>query len=120
LPQLPTVAEAGLPGFDVTSWYGVFGPAALPKEIVARLNSEIGAAITAPELTERLTALGAEPAVKTPACVRPVRARRNREMGENRQGVGREAGLNARAAPQSPATKRKPPSIDRHAAIEEI
>jgi len=68
LPQLPTVAEAGLPGFDVTSWYGVFGPAALPREIVARLNSEIGAAITAPELTERLTALGAEPAVKTPAA----------------------------------------------------
>ena len=68
LPQLPTVAEAGLPGFDVTSWYGVFGPAALPKEIVARLNSEIGAAITAPELTERLNALGAEPAVKTPAA----------------------------------------------------
>ena len=68
LPQLPTVAEAGLPGFDVTSWYGVFGPAMLPKEIVARLNSEIGAAITAPELTERLNALGAEPAVKTPAA----------------------------------------------------
>jgi len=65
---LPTVAEAGLPGFDVTSWYGVFGPAALPKEIVARLNSEIGAAITAPDLTERLIALGAEPAVKTPAA----------------------------------------------------
>jgi tripartite-type tricarboxylate transporter receptor subunit TctC len=67
LPRIPTVAEAGLPGFDVTSWYGIFGPAALPKEIVARLNSEIGSAITAPDLTERLTALGAEPAIRTPA-----------------------------------------------------
>ncbi len=66
LAQIPTVAEAGLPGFDVTSWYGVFGPAALPKEIVARLNSEIGSAINAPELKERLTALGAEPSAKTP------------------------------------------------------
>ncbi len=66
LPQLPTVAEAGLPGFDVTSWYGLFGPAALPREIIMRLNGEISAAITAPELKERLTALGAEPSVKNP------------------------------------------------------
>ncbi|HEV7819964.1 MAG TPA: tripartite tricarboxylate transporter substrate binding protein [Burkholderiales bacterium] len=68
LRGIPTVAEAGLPGFDVTSWYGVFGPAQLPREIVARLNSEISGAITAPDLTERLTALGAEPAVTTPAA----------------------------------------------------
>jgi tripartite-type tricarboxylate transporter receptor subunit TctC len=66
LPHVPTVAEAGLPGFDVTSWYGVFGPAALPVEIVARLNREIGGAIAAPEMKERLTALGAEPSLKTP------------------------------------------------------
>jgi tripartite-type tricarboxylate transporter receptor subunit TctC len=66
LPSIPTVSESGLAGFDVTSWYGVFGPAALPKEIVAKLNSEIGSAITAPELKERLTALGAEPSIKTP------------------------------------------------------
>jgi len=68
LRGIPTVAEAGLPGFDVTSWYGVFGPAQLPPGITARLNSEIGGAITAPDLTERLTALGAEPAVTAPAA----------------------------------------------------
>ena len=68
LPNVPTVAEAGLAGFDVTSWYGVFGPAQLPKEIVAKLNAEIGNAITAPDLAERLTALGAEPSVKSPAA----------------------------------------------------
>ncbi len=67
LPRIPTVVEAGLPGFDVTSWYGIFGPAALSKDIVAKLNNEIGSAIISPDLTERLTALGAEPAVKTPA-----------------------------------------------------
>src|SRR4051812_31195256 len=68
LPDVPTVAEAGLPGFDVTSWYGVFGPAQLPKEIVTKLNAEIGGAIAAPDLAERLTALGAEPSLKSPAA----------------------------------------------------
>ena len=67
LPTIPTVSESGLPGFDVTSWYGVFGPAALPQEVVAKLNAEIGSAITMPELRERLTALGAEPSIKTPS-----------------------------------------------------
>ena len=66
LPTIPTVSESGLPGFDVTSWYGVFGPAALSKEIIAKLNGEIGSAISAPELKDRLTALGAEPSTKTP------------------------------------------------------
>jgi tripartite-type tricarboxylate transporter receptor subunit TctC len=66
LPEVPTVSEAGLPGFEVTSWYGVFGPAGLPAGIVAKLNSEIGSAVTAPEVKERLAALGAEPSVKAP------------------------------------------------------
>jgi len=66
LPEVPTVSEAGLPGFEVTSWYGVFGPAGLPADIVAKLNSEIGGAVTAPEVKERLAALGAEPSVKAP------------------------------------------------------
>ena len=64
LPEVPTVSEAGLPGFDVTSWYGVFGPAGLPAGIVAKLNAEIGGAVTAPDVRERLAALGAEPSVK--------------------------------------------------------
>jgi len=66
LPDVPTVSEAGLPGFEVTSWYGVFGPAGLPADIVAKLNSEIGSAVTAAEVKERLAALGAEPSVKSP------------------------------------------------------
>jgi len=55
------VNESGLPGFDVTSWYGIFGPAALPKEIVARLNADIAAILSASDLKERLATLGAEP-----------------------------------------------------------
>jgi tripartite-type tricarboxylate transporter receptor subunit TctC len=66
LPEVPTVSEAGLPGFEVTSWYGMFGPAGLPANIVAKLNSEIGRAVTGPDVKERLAALGAEPSVKTP------------------------------------------------------
>src|SRR5712691_9559163 len=66
LPDVPTVSEAGLPGFEVTSWYGVFGPAGLPAGIVAKLNSEIGSAVTSPDVKERLAALGAEPSVKAP------------------------------------------------------
>jgi tripartite-type tricarboxylate transporter receptor subunit TctC len=66
LPQVPTVSEAGLPRFEMTSWYGVFGPAGLPADIVAKLNSEIGGAVTAPDVKERLAELGAEPSVKAP------------------------------------------------------
>jgi tripartite-type tricarboxylate transporter receptor subunit TctC len=66
LPEVPTVSEAGLPGFEVTSWYGVFGPAGMPADIVAKLNSEIGGIVTAPDVKERLAALGAEPSVKAP------------------------------------------------------
>jgi len=61
LPSAPTVNESGLPGFDVTSWYGVFGPAALPKEIVAKLNADVAAILGAQDLKERFAGLGAEP-----------------------------------------------------------
>lgn len=66
MPQIPTVSESGLPGFDVTSWYGVFAPAVLPQGIIAKLNFEIGNAVAGPDIKERLAALGAEPSVKTP------------------------------------------------------
>ena len=61
LPQAPTVNESGLPGFDVTSWYGVFGPAAMPKDIVVKVNADIAAILAAADLKERLVTLGAEP-----------------------------------------------------------
>ena len=61
LPQTPTVHESGLPGFDVTSWYGIFGPAALPKDMVAKLNADVAAILGAADLKQRLDALGAEP-----------------------------------------------------------
>jgi tripartite-type tricarboxylate transporter receptor subunit TctC len=65
LPEAPTVNESGLPGFDVTSWYGIFGPAALPKDIVAKANGDIAAILGAADLKERLATLGAEPGAMT-------------------------------------------------------
>jgi len=66
LADAPTVSEAGLPGFDVTSWYGMFGPAALPRELVAKMNADIGAVLGAPDVKDRLSGSGAEPAHTTP------------------------------------------------------
>jgi tripartite-type tricarboxylate transporter receptor subunit TctC len=49
LPDLPTVAEAGIPGYDAGVWYGILAPAGTPREIVARLNSEIARVLTLPD-----------------------------------------------------------------------
>ena len=66
LPNVPTVAESGLPGFDVTSWYGVFGPAAIPKNLVAKINADIAAILGDADMKDRLDKLGAEPAPLSP------------------------------------------------------
>ncbi len=60
LPELPTVAESGLPGFEVRSWHGVFLPAGTPPEITARLNAEIVKILRLPDVKERLNAQGVE------------------------------------------------------------
>jgi tripartite-type tricarboxylate transporter receptor subunit TctC len=66
LPDLPTIAESALPGFDVTSWYGVFGPAKLPGEIVTRLNTEIRALMDAEDVKSKLAGVGAEVETNSP------------------------------------------------------
>jgi tripartite-type tricarboxylate transporter receptor subunit TctC len=58
--DLPTIAESGVPGFDVSAWNGVFVPAGVPAPILARLNADIAAAVKAPELRARLAAEGGE------------------------------------------------------------
>ena len=60
VPDLPTIAESGVPGFDVSAWNGVFVPAGVPAPILARLNADIAAAVKAPELRARLTAEGGD------------------------------------------------------------
>ena len=71
MPHLPTIAEAGrslgLGGFDVDTWFGLFGPAGLAPDVLARLNSAFVAVLQAPETRSRMTTLMAEPAPTTPA-----------------------------------------------------
>ena len=66
LPEVPTIAESGHPGFEVISWWGILGPAAMPKDIVARLNSEIAKLMAAPDARDRIAALGADIMTSTP------------------------------------------------------
>ena len=65
-PDIPTVAEAGLPGYEVIQWSGVLGPTGLPKTIVVRLNREISSIVGKGEIRERLMASGAEPGGGSP------------------------------------------------------
>ena len=60
VPDLPTVAEAGVPGYEVTTWFGLFGPAALPKDIISKLNVEVIRILALPDMRERLYNEGAE------------------------------------------------------------
>jgi tripartite-type tricarboxylate transporter receptor subunit TctC len=66
LPDVPTVAEAGLPGFEASSWFGVLAPAGTPPAIVAKLNAEIAKWLATPEAKEKLSAQGANIAGGTP------------------------------------------------------
>jgi tripartite-type tricarboxylate transporter receptor subunit TctC len=66
LPEVPTFAEAGMPEFDLYTWFGMFAPAGTPREIVARLQREIVAGLKSPDLLERFEAVGAEPVGSTP------------------------------------------------------
>src|SRR5204863_9056664 len=77
---LPTMAESGVPDYEVVGWQGLFAVAGTPREIMARLHAEVGKVLRLPEVRERLAALGAEPVGSTPeafgAFVRAENARR--------------------------------------------
>ena len=61
LPEVPSVAEAGVPGFDYSLWLGLWGPAGMPAEIAEKINRDVNRALQSPDLRERLTNLGTEP-----------------------------------------------------------
>ena len=67
LPGVPTVAESGLPGFEMVSWYGLWGPARLPPELTGRLASEVAKAVRSPLASERLGEQGFVAVGSTPA-----------------------------------------------------
>ena len=65
-PDLPTVSEAGVPGYEMGSWYGLLAPAGTPREVVMRLNAEMAKMLKLPDVKQRLDALGFEVLVSTP------------------------------------------------------
>jgi tripartite-type tricarboxylate transporter receptor subunit TctC len=64
-PEMPTIAEAGVPGYDANAWFGIFAPAGTPQTVINRLNAEIVKIVKLPDTRDRFLALGAEPAGST-------------------------------------------------------
>ena len=67
VPEMPTIAESGVPGFDVFSWFGFFVPAKTPPEVIAKINADTNAALVYPSVKSRFEELGAIPKGSTPA-----------------------------------------------------
>lgn len=65
-PELPPISEAGLPGYEVSVWYGILAPAGTPTAVINRLHPEISKIVQLPEIKERWAVLGAEPLHNTP------------------------------------------------------
>ena len=65
-PQIPTLAEAGVPGYDMSTWYGLVGPANMPAEVVAKLNLELRNVLQDPQVREKLVAQGVDPVTGSP------------------------------------------------------
>jgi len=72
LPDVPTVAEQGVQGFDVVSWFAYFAPAGTPEPIIAKLNAAINKAVASPAMRERLAPMGMEPTGGTPSALRQL------------------------------------------------
>jgi tripartite-type tricarboxylate transporter receptor subunit TctC len=87
MPELPTIAEAGVPGYAAAGWYGVIAPAGTDPKIVARLSAEIGRILRLQDVREKLVALGTDPAGSTPeefgAFIRTEMAKWNRIVKES-------------------------------------
>jgi tripartite-type tricarboxylate transporter receptor subunit TctC len=72
LPDLPTVAESGVPGYQASSWNAVAAPAKTPRQVIERLNREVNAAVAAPEVSKRLSELGVDARAGTPEALREL------------------------------------------------
>jgi tripartite-type tricarboxylate transporter receptor subunit TctC len=66
VPGVPTVAESGVPGFNMTSWWGIFGPAGIPQPIVAKLNAELTRILRTDDVKKAFATLGVDAATSTP------------------------------------------------------
>ncbi|HYK16001.1 MAG TPA: tripartite tricarboxylate transporter substrate-binding protein, partial [Burkholderiales bacterium] len=82
LPNLPTISEAGVPGYAITLWIAIYAPAGTPAPIVGRLNKEIAHALNLPAVREQMTLQGAEIAVGSPADLLAATKSDLKKMGE--------------------------------------
>jgi tripartite-type tricarboxylate transporter receptor subunit TctC len=82
LPDVPTIAESALPGFEVTTWFGALAPAKTPPEIVAKLNAEMVKILAMPDVRKRLLEAGAEPVGNTPGEMAAQIKRETEEFGK--------------------------------------
>jgi tripartite-type tricarboxylate transporter receptor subunit TctC len=82
LPDLPTIAEQGLPGFDSSSWVALVAPAKTPAPVLAKLRTEVGKVITSPDIVKRLRELGSEPGTANEAQVRAFLAAETKKWAE--------------------------------------
>ena len=110
-PDIPTIAESGMTGFEFSSWYGLWGPKGLPADITAKLQTEVVKALAQPDMKERLAVLGFEPIGSTPAEFAKYHRRRSRRSTSrsSRTRRSRRSELSfrgaAKAAPESISTR---------------
>jgi tripartite-type tricarboxylate transporter receptor subunit TctC len=88
MPNVPTLAESGLPGFDVSLWYSILAPAGTPAPILARLSAEIAKALAAPDVRERLTAQGFEISYLNPEQMNDLMKRDIARWGKSLREIG--------------------------------
>ena len=72
LPNVPTIAETGLPGFDYNLWVGLWAPAGTPQDVVDKINADVAKVLAMPDVRERLAPPGAAPRVFTPPHLRKL------------------------------------------------
>lgn len=87
-PSVPTIAEAGFPGFEADNWHALFAPARTSPEVVATLNEALGQVLASPEVKERLLKIGAEAAGGTPAALRDKVEAENRKWSQVVRQIG--------------------------------
>ena len=89
-PEIPTLAEQGMPGFEAVSWFALFAPAGTPKPIVDKLQAEVKKILGTPEVAKRLADAGLETRRLDARGTRRLPARRDHQVGQGREGLGRE------------------------------
>ena len=104
LPQIPTVIESGIPGYEVEYWYGLFAPAAIPRDALSRLGEEIAASLKLPDMITNLGKPGCRAGPAHAGAVRRLRQSRSREVGRRGQVFGRARRLRRAASAPKPAS----------------